>query len=183
MKNISSDEIFLIKRKLKKLILIMKLSALFLMVLSLNLSASVYSQNTRFTVDLNGKSVREVFQFIENESEFRFFYNDDFSYIDEVVNLNIKDENVEQILAKLFESSDITYKVFDNNLVVLTLKQDMQQISIKGTIIDETTSEPLPGANIQVKGTTTGTITDLNGGFTIEAQQGDVLVISFVGYI
>jgi TonB-linked SusC/RagA family outer membrane protein len=59
----------------------------------------------------------------------------------------------------------------------------MQQISIKGTIIDESTSEPLPGANIQVKGTTTGTITDLNGGFTIEAKQGDVLVISFVGYI
>ena len=85
MKNKTSDEVFFLKRKLKKLILIMKLSALFLMILSLNLSASVYSQNTRFTVDLNGKSVREVFQFIEKESEFRFFYNDDFSYIDEVV--------------------------------------------------------------------------------------------------
>ncbi len=83
MKNKTSDEVFFLKRKLKKLILIMKLSALFLTILSLNLSASVYSQNTRFTVDLNGKSVREVFQFIEKESEFRFFYNDDFSYIDE----------------------------------------------------------------------------------------------------
>ena len=183
MKNKSSDEVFLIKRKLKKLILIMKLSALFLMILSLNLSASVYSQNTRFTVDLNGKSVREVFQFIEKESEFRFFYNDDFSYIDEVVNLNVKNENVEQILAKLFESSDITYKVFDNNLVVLTLKQDMQQVSIKGTITDASTSEPLPGANIQVKGTTSGTITDLNGAFSIEANKGDVLVFSFIGYL
>jgi TonB-linked SusC/RagA family outer membrane protein len=183
MKNKSSDEVFLIKRKLKKLILIMKLSALFLMVLSLNLSASVYSQNTRFTVDLNGKSVREVFQFIEKESEFRFFYNDDFSYIDKVVNLNVKNENVEQILARLFETSDITYKVFDNNLVVLTLKQDLQQVSVKGTITDAATSEALPGANVQVKGTTTGTTTDLNGGFSITAKTGDVLVFSFIGYL
>ncbi len=183
MKNKSSDEVFFLKRKLKKLILIMKLSALFLLVLSLNLSASVYSQNTRFTVDLNGKSVREVFQFIEKESEFRFFYNDDFSYIDEVVNLNVRNENVEQILARLFESSDITYKVFDNNLVVLTLKQDMQQVSIKGTITDASTSEALPGANVQVKGTTTGTTTDLNGAFQIEASKGDVLVFTFIGYL
>jgi TonB-linked SusC/RagA family outer membrane protein len=183
MKNKSSDEVFLMKRKLKKLILIMKLSALFLMILSLNLSASVYSQNTRFTVDLNGKSVREVFQFIEKESEFRFFYNDDFSYIDKVVNLNVKNENVEQILARLFETSDITYKVFDNNLVVLTLKQDLQQVSVKGTITDAATAEALPGANVQVKGTTMGTTTDLNGAFSIAANKGDVLVFSFIGYL
>ena len=143
----------------------------------------MYSQNTRFTVDLNGKTVREVFQFIEQESEFRFFYNDDFSYIDKVVNLNVKNENVEQILEKLFETSDITYKVFDNNLVVLTLKQNLQQVAIKGTITDASTSEALPGANVQVKGTTTGTIADLNGAFTIEANTGDVLVFSFIGYI
>ena len=124
MKNNSSDEVFFPKRKLKKLILIMKLSALFLMVLSLNLSASVYSQNTKFTVDLNGKTVREVFQILEQQSEFRFFYNDDFSYIDNVVDLNVKDENVEQILEKLFETSDITYKVFDNNLVVFNPKAE-----------------------------------------------------------
>jgi TonB-dependent starch-binding outer membrane protein SusC len=183
MKNKFSDVVFFPKRKLKKLILIMKLSALFLMILSLNLSASVYSQNTRFTVDLNGKSVREVFQFIEKESEFRFFYNDDFSYIDKVVNLNVKNENVEQILARLFETSDITYKVFDNNLVVLTLKQDLQQIAVKGTITDAATSEALPGANVQVKGTTTGTVADLNGAFSIEANKGDVLVFSFIGYL
>ena len=183
MKNNSSDEVFFPKRKLKKLILIMKLSALFLMFLSLNLSASVYSQNTRFTVDLNGKSVREVFQFIEKESEFRFFYNDDFNYIDEVVNITVENENVEQILERLFESSDITYRVFNNNLVVLTLRQDLQQVSVKGTITDASTAEALPGANIQIKGTSTGTTTDVKGGFSIEANNGDVLIFSFIGYV
>lgn len=183
MKNNSPDDVFFPKRKLKKLILIMRLSALFLMFLSLNLSASVYSQNTKFTVDLNGKTVREVFQILEQQSEFRFFYNDDFSYIDNVVDMNVENENVEQILAKLFETSDITYKVFDNNLVVLTLKQNLQQVTVKGTVMDGTNNEPLAGANIQVKGTTRGTTADLNGKYTVEASKGDVLIFSFIGYL
>jgi TonB-linked SusC/RagA family outer membrane protein len=183
MKNNSSDEVFLLKRKLKKLLLIMRLSALFLMILSLNLTASVYSQNTKFTVDLNGKTVREVFQFIEQQSEFRFFYNDDFSYIDKVVEMNVKGENVEQILERLFESSDITYKVFDNNLVVLTLKQSLQQVTLNGVITDASTNEALPGANIQIKGTNQGTTADLNGRFAINVNRGDVLVFSFIGYL
>lgn len=160
----------------------MRLSALFLTILSINLAASVYSQNTRFTVDLNGKTVREVFQFIEQQSEFRFFYNDDFSYIDKVVDMEVKNENVEEILERLFASSDITYKVFDNNLVVLTLKQSLQQINIQGVVTDASTNEPLPGANIQVKGTNTGTSTDINGRFTLSANAGDVLVVSYIGY-
>ncbi|HLO61226.1 MAG TPA: SusC/RagA family TonB-linked outer membrane protein [Bacteroidales bacterium] len=161
----------------------MRLSALFLMFLSLNLSASVYSQNTRFTVDLNGKTVREVFQFIEQKSEFRFFYNDDFAYIDKVVDMNVKDENVEQILEHLFESSDITYKVFDNNLIVLTLKQNLQQVAVKGTVTDAASKEPLPGTNIQIKGTTMGTTADASGAFSLEAKKGDVLIVSFIGYV
>jgi TonB-dependent starch-binding outer membrane protein SusC len=175
--------VFSYKRKLKKLMLVMKLTALFSILLSLNLSASVYSQNTKFTVDLNGKTVREVFQLLEQQSEFRFFYNDDFSYIDNVVDMNVKDENVEQILEKMFKTSDITYKVFDNNLVVLTLKQNLQQVAIKGTITDASTSEPLPGANVQVKGTNRGTTADVNGKYSLEANKGDVLVYSFIGYI
>ncbi len=183
MKNSFCYEAFLPKGKLKKLILIMKLTTLFLLVLSLNLSASVYSQNTKFSVDLNGKTVREVFQILEQQSEFRFFYNDDFSYIDNVVDLNVKNENVEQILEKLFETSDITYKVFDNNLVVLTLKQNLQQVVVKGTILDASSKEPLPGANVQVKGTTRGTTADVNGKYSVEAAKGDVLVFSFIGYL
>ncbi len=174
---------FLCKRKLNKLILIMKLTTLFSIALTLNLGASVYSQNTRFNLDLSGKTVREVFQILEQQSKFRFFYNDDFNYIDNVVNLDVKNENVEQILEKLFETSDITYKVFDNNLVVLTLKHSLKQSVVQGTIVDAFTDEALPGANVLVKGTTRGATSDISGKFSIEASPEDVLVFSYVGYI
>ncbi len=183
MKNNFFDEAFLCKRKLKKLTLIMKLTTLLSIVLSLNAWASGYSQNTRFTLDLNGKTVREVFQLIEDQSQFRFFYNDDFSYIDNVVSIDIENNNVEEILEKLFETSDITYKVFNDNLVVLTPKSSLQQVRLKGIITDEITGDPLPGANVQIKGTTRGAVADLNGNFTIEVNPGDVLIVSFIGYL
>ena len=53
---------------------------------------------------------------------------------------------------------------------------------INGKVFDEN-KEPIPGANIILKGTTQGTITDLNGSFEINAKQGDVLIIKSIGYV
>ncbi|PXX24905.1 TonB-dependent receptor domain-containing protein [Arenibacter sp. ARW7G5Y1] len=52
---------------------------------------------------------------------------------------------------------------------------------IKGTVLDEE-GTPLPGASIVIKGTTTGTTTDFDGNFTIEASMGDILVVSYIGF-
>lgn len=56
------------------------------------------------------------------------------------------------------------------------------QRQITGTVIDANTSEPLIGASVFVRGTTTGTVTDIDGNFSIEANTNDVLVISYTGY-
>lgn len=55
------------------------------------------------------------------------------------------------------------------------------QHEIKGTVLDES-QLPIPGANVVIKGTTTGTITAGNGEFTMKANDGDVLVVSYIGY-
>lgn len=57
-----------------------------------------------------------------------------------------------------------------------------QQLSITGTVTDKSLNEPITGASVSVKGTTNGTITDMNGNFTIKASKGNVLVVSFIGY-
>ncbi|POY37465.1 SusC/RagA family TonB-linked outer membrane protein [Solitalea longa] len=54
--------------------------------------------------------------------------------------------------------------------------------TIKGQVIDEKDLQPIPGAIVKIKGTTTGTATDNEGNFSIEAKNGDVLLISFLGY-
>ena len=62
-------------------------------------------------------------------------------------------------------------------------RSNLQQVAIEGTVTDAATGELLPGANIIIKGTTQGSITDLDGKYSVNAEEGDVLVISFVGYM
>jgi TonB-linked SusC/RagA family outer membrane protein len=57
------------------------------------------------------------------------------------------------------------------------------QIKISGTVSDATDGSPLPGANIVIKGTSTGTVTDQNGAYTFEVPSDAVLVVSYVGYL
>lgn len=63
--------------KLKKLLRIMKITTVLILALTMQLSATVYSQSTKFSMDFRGKTVREVMSLIEDQSRFRFFFNDD----------------------------------------------------------------------------------------------------------
>ena len=65
--------------------------------------------------------------------------------------------------------------------IFLSIDAFAQQITVKG-IVKDTTGEPVIGANVVVKGTTTGTITDFDGNFQLSAKQGDIIVVSFIGY-
>ena len=66
-------------------------------------------------------------------------------------------------------------------LTLLSLDAIAQAITVKG-IVKDATGEPIIGANVLVKGTTNGTITDFNGNFLLNAQSGDIIVFSFIGY-
>lgn len=56
-----------------------------------------------------------------------------------------------------------------------------QEITVKGTVTSATDGEPLIGATVQVKGTTTGTATDIDGNYSLQVQQGAMLTFSYVG--
>ena len=57
-----------------------------------------------------------------------------------------------------------------------------QQITVTGSVVDESDGAPLPGVTILEKGTTNGTVTDIDGKFSLKAEQGATLVFSFIGY-
>lgn len=65
--------------------------------------------------------------------------------------------------------------------MLLSVQAFAQAIVVNGTVVEKD-GEPIIGANVLIKGTTNGAITDLDGNFTLNAQQGDILVISFIGY-
>lgn len=175
---------FVLYGTFRKLLLTMKLSFLIAFLTIVQVSGSVYSQNTRLDLSVENKSMREVFKLIEQESNFRFFYNDEFTDLNKNVNLEINDKKIDDILAMILDNSDVTYRILENNVIVITPISDplLQPITIKGKITDATTGEPLAGVNIIVEGTVTGATSDANGEYSINVPDSkSVLVFSFVG--
>lgn len=164
----------------------MKISLLLLTIGILQVNASLYSQNVRFNLNIKDQPVREVLKEIENKSEFRFFFSDNLLFLDKIVQLNVENSNVEQVLDKLLASSDYTYKVLDNNLVVIAPKKFVarQAMKVTGKVTDAQTGEPLIGVNITIEGTTIGVITDIEGRYAIDVtSETSVLVFSYIGYL
>lgn len=155
-----------------------------LILLVLILAPSLFAQ---ITINVKNQSIRQALKEIERLSNYKFFYNNDLSSLDKVISFSAKDENIDSVMSKLLAGSDITYKADDNNLIVLTLKaaspkQTSNDRKIKGSVVDES-GLPVIGANIVVEGTTNGTITDLDGNFSLQVPEKAELRISYIGYL
>lgn len=67
-------------------------------------------------------------------------------------------------------------------LLCATFSLYAQEVQIKGVVISGTDNDPLPGVNVVVKGTTNGTMTDIDGQFVLTAPEGSTLSISYIGF-
>ncbi len=177
----------------QKLLLVMKLTAFLIVVLTMQVTATVYSQNKKLSLNMQGSSIKEVLQQIEAQSEYRFIYENEKVNLDAKVSIRVKDEVVENILKQLFEKEGINYSITNNNLILINPSgQQMrnlgkesngsqQQKTVSGKVTDSTGSS-LPGVSVAVKGTTNGTITDVYGKYSLTNLPANaVLQFSFVG--
>ena len=152
-----------------------------MLVFSLNLSATGFGQ---ISFEARDKSIRDVFAMLEEETSYRFFYNDDLITVDKTVDMNVSDLSIDEILEKLFESTELGYKILENNLIVVTPKNDPLQLMITGRVTDAATGQGMPGVSIVVKGTSLGVNTDLNGYYSVNSTSPDaILAFSFIGYV
>ena len=168
------------KPGIKKLLLTMKLALIIVFLSVLQVSANVYSQIT-VNLDVQDKSIREVLKSIEQQSQVRFFYSDDLLVMDERIDIKADNKNIIGVLDDIFSKSPLTYKAYDNNLIVIAPKEMLQQNKVTGTVTDKN-GAPLPGVNVVVTGTTQGTITDGSGKYSIEIPKGsNSLTFTFIG--
>jgi TonB-dependent starch-binding outer membrane protein SusC len=169
---------------LKTYLRAMKLSVILCFLGMLQVSASVFSQSPKISFSYKDQTIKEVLNNIEKNTEFRFFYNEDFIDINRKVSMEGADQSVEDVLTTLLESSNADFKVLENNLVVIAPKEIIQQKDVTGKITDSKTGAPLPGVTVLVKGTTMGTLTDSNGKYSIVLPETKATIsFSFVGYL
>lgn len=159
----------------------MKLTIVFILLTSLQLSAKVFSQNT-ITLQLQSADLKKALVQIEKKSDYRFLYNDEVISSGKKITINAVNTPVTNVLNDIFNGTDLTYHILNNNLVVITNKNEVvKDIRVSGKVTNAS-GEALPKVSVKVKGSTAGTSTNMDGTYTISVPDGATLIFSSVGY-
>ncbi len=134
-------------------------------------------------------SLLQLFQEIERKTEFKFFYTQQVIKNSPSLTAINSSGSVEEHLMQVAKQTNLRFKQVNNTISVIPVSNQTQELitkeiqlaTIVGTVTDNT-GAPMPGVTIVVQGTTTGTVTDIDGKYSIEASEGQVLVFSFIGF-
>lgn len=152
---------------------------------ALLLGTSGVASIAQITLSLKNKPVREVIKEIEKKSDYRFFYNDDLNGLNQNVSIQVNNQTIHSVLDQLVRQASVSYVVRPNKQIVLsaesTKSSQVSQRKVTGVVTDEK-GEPVIGANVVEKGTTNGTVTDMEGKYSLMISSGGVLQISYIGY-
>ena len=152
-------------------------------------TARWHEQHVTNTVANNMYTVKNVLNYIEKNSNYVFVYNAEVQkMMPNKVRVNLDGRPALQILDEMCASTALTYKAQGNQISLTQTKNAQsgqpnkaQKRRIKGNVSDAK-GEPIVGATISEKGGTGGTITDINGDFTLELAPDNAITISYVGF-
>ena len=175
----------------EKIRVVMKLTVLLMFIVLMDVSASGYSQNTKLALDLQQVTVEQMLREIEVQSEFNFLYRSDLIKDLLKVNIKVARVSVEHILDQVLVPHGLKYEIHHKTVVIskrdsaeITIPSAPQDIKVKGNITDGETGDALPGVNVLAKGTSTGTVTDIDGNYSLTVgDEVNTLVFSSIGYL
>lgn len=141
------------------------------------------------TLNLNSVTVRNAFEALKKEYGYMFVFESNDVNTQKIISVRAQDFSLDAVLNQIFQGQNVTYEVKEKSIVIRksaaasgqAAAVSQQSIRVTGTVVDET-GEPITGANIAEKGTTNGTITDIDGAFSLTVKAGAILKISYIGY-
>ena len=153
------------------------------------LCTTMYAQDISQTMSMNLQNVtlKEFFKNLEAQTSFSVVYRDIILSENPDVVVSASNRPLKDILSQVLEKHGLSYKVSNKTIVIVKAEaqapvKQRKTKKISGVITDET-GLPVAGANIVVKGTTNGTISDMDGNFSLEAAPGEMLEISYIGFL
>ncbi|NII29089.1 SusC/RagA family TonB-linked outer membrane protein [Pseudoflavitalea sp. X16] len=166
----------------------MRLTIFLLTAAFLNVQARTFSQEVTFS----GRDVplQKVFNAIEKQTGYVFFYNTGLLRLANPVTLEVKKKPLMEVLKACMASQPLDFEIENTTIVILKKAAPpmlagpdaAEPIRITGVVIDQETKQPLAGASIQVKETRARAITNEEGFFEIMASPGNTLLISYIGF-
>lgn len=175
--------VFPARGKLSKFLLVVKLKIFLILFGCMQLNAAVHSQNNvKISLDLENVSLEQVIWEIQKKTDFVFMYGT--RDVEGISQLTVKehDRAVSDILRECLQNTGLKFEISGNAVVIKRGMQATEGRKVTGLVTDEK-GNPLPGVTVLIKGTSLGTVTGVEGDFTITLPQGtgQTLAFSFVG--
>lgn len=173
---------------------------LFFLFFGILFSSAANSFSQEFTFNQKSASIREICKQIEKESDYVFVFSDNSEKtIDQKVSIDTNAKNVAEILDAVLSNTGLTYKILDKQIVIYesgkiisakvtehkipeVIVQQPAKKQITGRVVDAQ-GETIIGANIVEVGTTNGTVTDIDGNFSLSVEPDATIRISYIGYL
>ncbi len=174
---------------LMKFVVTMKLTTLLLFLSMVTMATGSYSQNARFSLNVKDATILQVLEEIERQTEFGFLFKTDQLDMEDRYTVNLKEAKIENVMNEILDNDLYSYRVMDRIIVIskksietpTESEQSSEKVSGKVTDINE---QPITGVTVLVKGTTNGTVTNVDGEYTLtNVPQGATLQFSFVGML
>lgn len=174
------------RQRVAKTLLLMKLTFILLTAVLLQAHASGVAQ----TITFSGRNVpiQKVFHAIEKQTGYVVFYNKDLLQKAGMVTCTVQNISLNDFLTIALKDQPLYYEISGKTILIArkaapSLAADQQApLTIISGSVYTTDGKPLADATVRIKGTANGTHTDAAGKFSIEAEEGQIIVISFVGY-
>lgn len=177
---------------------VMKITVFLLMIgVGTVFADSSYSQKTQISIHLKNGTMKQLFEEIQKQSEVIFFYKDSHVVLSKKLNIELENSTVQEILEQAMVNTDIRYKIFGRQIVVLReekqaaaenrtereLIRQPEKIRISGKVSDKKSGEAIPGATILINSTDIGTISNISGEFSLIIPSDlKSFTVSFIGY-
>ena len=153
------------------------------------LSTSIGSAQ-KVSLNFSQTSLKAILESITQQTDYTLAFSKEVVDLNSAVNIQANDKEVEQVLDELLTSRNIGYEIKDNKIYIFekptaavrTAQSPQQEVKINGQVIDDE-GLPVIGANIVILGTSTGTITDLDGNYSLSVPRNSTLHISYIGYM
>lgn len=168
----------------------MKITLLLIVLGTMNLLASrAYSQEGSVSLRMKEVPVKLVLEELEKKTGYYFLYSGKMIDVNRKISLDVEHQQIKDVLAAIFKNTNVSYTLVDKQIVLSNTKTSTtdgtnikQKIKITGVVTSASDQQPLPGVTVKVKGTTQGTITDLDGKYTLEVAENSTLVFTFIGF-
>ena len=187
MKFISHTRHYMPNVNLKKTYNIMRLSVVLCMLSLFCASAKTgYSQVAEISLNLHNVTISEALEEIKHQSEYSFWYKNDEINLNEKISVKANKQSINQVLHGILGKQGLSYTIDDKHIIIYKKNEQPRMVQQDGKItgiITDQANVPIIGANVIVKGSSIGSISDMNGHFSLDASEKDILLISYIGYM